>query len=444
MSRAADLINDPIRPTLVRMTLPMMFGMISLMLFNLADAWFVARLGTWPLAALSFTFPISFAITSLAIGLGVGTSATLARLIGSGAQDRVPRLATDNLLMAVLITAIVGLIGQFLLIPIVTLMGAPEYLLPFIDSYMAVWFFASIFMVLNMVCNSTYRALGDTRTSAAIMLGSSILNFVLDPLFIFGWGPIPALGIQGAAVASLLAWAATAALSIWILKSKKGLLLLTWLDPAELINNWRSVLTISLPAALSNMMTPVANAVLTSVVATHGPAAVAAYGVGARIESLALLVCLALSMTLPPFVSQNFGAKRFERVTSAYGDAVLFALIWQFVIYLVLALAAGSLVIFFTEDPEVGRWLVLWLLIVPLGFGFQATTFLSSSTFNALHKPYRAMRISIVRLFMLYVPLGWLGSQMFELKGMFVGLVVANALTAALAWFWVLRTLKRL
>ena len=87
---------------------------------------------------------------------------------------------------------------------------------------------------------------------------------------------------------------------------------------------------------------------------------------------------------------------------------------------------------------------MLWLLIVPLGFGFQATTFLSSSTFNALHKPYRAMRISIVRLFVLYVPLGWLGSQMFELKGMFVGLVVANALTAALAWFWVLRTLKRL
>ena len=443
MSIAADLTNDPIRPTLVRMTVPMMFGMISLMLFNLADAWFVGRLGTWPLAALSFTFPISFSLTSLAIGLGVGTSATLARLIGRGERQRVARLATDNLLMAVLITALVGSIGQFLLIPIVELMGAAEYLVPYIDAYMSVWFFAAIFMVLNMVCNSTFRSMGDTRTSAALMLGSSILNFILDPILIFGWGVIPAMGIQGAAVASLIAWAITSVLAIWVLLVRKKMIVLGVLDPSVLFKNWRSVLKISLPAALSNMMTPLATGILTAIVAQHGAAAVAAFGVGSRIESLALLVCLALSMTLPPFISQNLGAKQIARVKSAYSDAVFFALSWQLLIYLLLALGAGLLVPLFTNDSEVGRWLVLWMLIVPLGFGFQATTFLSSSSFNALHLPYHAMRVSIVRLFLFYIPLGWLGSTLFDLKGLFIGLVVANALTAIFAWFWMIRTLNR-
>lgn len=444
MSRAPDLLQDPIRPTLVRLTVPMMFGMVSLMLFNLADAWFVGQLGTGPLAALAFTFPICFSITSLAIGLGVGTSATLARLIGSGQSERVARVATDNYLMAILITALTGLLGQFMLPWLARLLGAPVELYPLIEAYMGVWFFASIFMVLNMVCNATFRATGDTRMTATLMLGSSVINFILDPILIFGWGPIPALGIKGAAVASLIAWAITSVLALYLLKRVKQLLLIEWLRWPEIVQNWRDILKISLPAALSNMMTPLANGVLTAVVARHGPEAVAAFGVGNRLESLSLLVCLALSMTLPPFISQNFGARVIARVQQAYQLAVQFALLWQLLVYVILALCAGWVAQLFTDDQGVMRWLTLWILIVPLGFGFQAATFLSSSTFNALHQPLRAMRISLVRLFLLYVPLGWLGNELFELKGMFVGLVCANALTALIAWFSMIRYQKRL
>lgn len=426
------------------MTVPMMFGMVSLMLFNLADAWFVGQLGTDPLAALSFTFPISFSITSLAIGLGVGTSATLARLIGSGQRERVARVATDNYLMAILVTALTGLLGQFLLPTVARLLGAPYELYPLIEGYMSIWFFASIFMVLNMVCNATFRATGDTRITASIMLGSSVLNFALDPILIFGWGAIPPMGIEGAALSSLIAWALTSIVALYVLKRFKKMLLLEWLRWPDIWHNWRAVLRISLPAALSNMMTPVANGVLTAVVARHGPEAVAAFGVGNRLESLSLLVCLALSMTLPPFISQNFGAKLIQRVQGAYQSAIQFALIWQLLVYLLLALSAGWVAQLFSDDPDVLRWLTLWILIVPLGFGFQATTFLSSSTFNALHQPLRAMRVSLVRLFLLYVPLGWLGNHLFELKGMFVALVCANALTALFAWFWMIRFQRRL
>ncbi|MBA4501325.1 MATE family efflux transporter [Marinobacterium marinum] len=446
MSRPLDLLNAPIRQTLVSMTVPMMFGIVSLMLFNLADIWFVAQLGTAPMAALAFTFPVSFSVVSLAIGLGVGTSATLARLIGSGngSEQQAARLATDNLLLTVLLLTVVGITGQHFADPIFRLMGADPELLPLIDAYMEVWFAGSVFLVLNMVCNSTFRASGDTRLSAAVMLISSLINIILDPLLIFGWGPVPAMGIRGAALASVLAWSITTLLALHLLYHRKGMLVLAWPEPRLMLNNWRKVLSISLPAALSNMMTPLANGILTALVAVHGAEAVAAFGAGARIESLSLLVCLALSMTLPPFISQNYGALKVERVKAAYRGAIRFALLWQLLIFGVLVLASGSIAQLFSDDPAVARWLQTWMLIVPAGFGFQAMTFLSASSFNALHQPMRAMRISLFRLFLMYVPLGWLGNQLFGLTGMFCALVVANAITAVVASSWVKRYLQAL
>ncbi len=444
MRKKADLLNDPLRPVLVRMTVPMMFGIISLMLFNLADIWFVAQLGTQPMAALAFTFPVSFAVVSLAIGLGIGTSATLARRIGSGETQFAARMASDNLLMTAALMLLVGYLGQWIIDPIFRLMGADEALLPLIADYMQIWFAGSVFMVLNMVCNSIFRAAGDTRMSAVVMLVASGLNLILDPILIFGFGPIPAMGIKGAALASVIAWSITTVTALYLLYFRQRMILLSFSPFRQIWRNWCEVMTISLPAALSNMMTPLANGVLTAMVAVHGAEAVAAFGVGNRIEALALLACLALSMTLPPFISQNFGAGHLDRVKKAYATVIRFALAWQIAVYLILALLSGPLSQLFTDDPEVAYWIRIWILIVPIGFGFQATTFLSASAFNALHQPMRALRISLIRLFLLYLPLAWLGNYLFGLEGMFFALVLANTLTAILAWSWMRRLLLQL
>lgn len=444
MSASPDLIRDDIKSTLVRMTLPMMFGIVSLMLFNLADLYFVGRLGTEPLAALGFTFPVSFSITSLAIGLGIGTSATLARLIGSGKQHEAASLASDNLLATALLTVLIALLCLLLIEPLFALLGAGERLMPYIDEYMSIWLLGSVFLVVNMVANSTMRAAGDTKTPAKVMACSSLMNMVLDPLLIFGWGPVPALGVQGAAIASVIAWGITTAAVLYLLYFRRGMIILQPLLLRRLAAHWRAVMKIGFPAALSNMMTPVANGVLTAMVAGYGAEAVAAFGVGNRLESLSLLACLALSMTLPPFISQNFGAGNNARVVCAYRLALRFALLWQLLIYAFLWLASGTIATLFSDNADVQHWISVWIMIVPVGFGFQAATFLTASSFNALHQPLRAMRISITRLFIFYVPAGWLGSEVAGLQGMFFGLVIANALTALTAWLWMQRHLARI
>ncbi len=425
------------------MTLPMMMGIVSLMLFNLADIYFVGQLGATEMAALAFTFPVTFSVVSLAIGFGIGTSAILARLIGSGRHEEAAVLTTDNLLMTLIVVLCVSMLAHALITPLYHWLGADTEQLPFIIDYMGIWWFGAAFMVTNMVASSSLRARGDTKTPGIVMATSSILNVFLDSILIFGWGPVPAMGISGAALASVISWGCVFLVLVWVLYKKYQLIVLIKPDLMRIISNWRRVMKIGLPAALSNIMTPIAGGFLTAMVAAHGAEAVAAFGVGNRLESLSLLVCLALSMTLPPFVSQNLGAGQFERVKIAYYGAVKFALVWQLLIFVLLLLNRGSIVDIFTDTDAVKVPLSMWLMVVPLGFGMQAVIFLSASTLNALHQPLRALRISLIRLFVFFIPLAWGANMLLGLQAMFIAFVVANTCAASVAFYLVRQQLKR-
>ena len=203
---------------------------------------------------------------------------------------------------------------------------------------------------------------------------------------------------------------------------------------SELRDYSRDILKIGVPAAGANMLTPIANGVMTAIVAGYGAAAVASWGVGGRIESIASIVILALSMTLPPFISQNYGACNMQRVRHSYQNSLKFVLVWQLLVFLVMWLAAPLIAGIFAEDPEVIELISLFLMIVPLGYGLQGIIILTNSSLNAMHKPMSALSLSIIRLFVFFVPISWMGSILFGLEGMFWMGIVANLLTASVAW----------
>lgn len=434
------LTKDDIRPTLVRMTLPMLAGMLTLMTFNLVDTFFVSMLGTEQLAALSFTFPVSFALISLAIGLSIGTSAVIAKALGAGELTEARTDGQVALWLSAALVTILALAGYLLTEPMFTAMGASASVLAYIHQYMDIWFIGAVLLVLPMVGNAVLRAAGDTRTPSLIMAGSGLVNAVLDPILIFGVGPIPALGIQGAAIATVISWLVGSVLIIHLLV-KRDLINTSAIALADAVRVCRKILRIGAPAAGANMLTPLAMAVLTAIMASYGEAAVAAFGVGARLESIACLVVLALSMTLPPLVSQNFGAGLLHRVQQAYRDSGRFVMLWQFAVFVVLAALAPLLAKLFSTDAEVVGIICWFIWIVPLGYGLQGVIILTNSSFNALHRPASALLLSIIRLFVFYVPLAWLGGQLYGVTGLFAGCVVANIITAAIAWRWFNRTL---
>ena len=437
-----DMLNGPIHFTLRKMTVPMIYGMIMLMTFGLVDTFFVSLLGTEQLAAISFTFPVTFTLISLNIGLGIGTSAIIGRYLGSGDQSHAKEFATGSLMLATIMVGVLALLGLVTIEPVFALLGASDSLMPFIKDYMVVWYFAGVFLALPMVGNSVLRASGDTKTPSIIMAAGGGINAILDPILIFGWGPIPAMGIQGAAVATMIAWGIGVTWILYLL-TKRHLMLPRLLSIQELKFTSGGILKIGLPAAGANMLTPIAGGVLTKIVSGYGAAAVAAWGVGNRLESIASIVVLALSMSLPPFISQNFGAERLKRVTDAYSIAIRFVLIWQLGIFVVMWLLSPFIAAAFTQDPEVAKLIQLFLLIVPLGYGLQGIVILTNSSFNAMHKPMSALILSVIRLFVFLVPISLLGSLLYDIEGIFWGSVVANLLMGTLSFFWFKRQLNR-
>ena len=437
-----SLTKDDIQPTLVAMTLPMLVGMITLMTFNLVDTFFISMLGTVQLAAISFTFPVSFTLISLSIGLSIGTSAVIAKALGGGNLTEARTDGQVALWLSAVLVAVLAVLGYVFTDPLFTALGADADTLGYIRQYMDIWFCGAVLLVLPMVGNAVLRASGDTKTPSLIMACSGLVNAVLDPILIFGLGPLPAMGMHGAAIATVISWLFGSALILYLLV-KRGLIATGWIKPVLLLSICRKILRIGLPAAGANMLTPLAMGVLTAIMASYGAAAVAAFGVGARLESIACLVVLALSMTLPPFVSQNYGAGLMSRVQQAYRLCARFVMLWQFGIYILLALLAYPVATLFSDEPEVIRILCQFIWIVPLAYGLQGITILTNSSFNALHQPGSALVLSLIRLFVFYVPLAWLGGKLYGITGLFMGCVLANIFTATLAWRWFNRTVVR-
>jgi putative MATE family efflux protein len=436
------MLNGDISQTLKSMTIPMIIGMLMLMTFSIVDTFFVSMLGTEQLAAISFTFPVTFTVISLNIGLGIGTAAIIGKHIGSGNTRDAKAIATGALMLSVLMVGIFALIGIFSIDFIFSSMGADKTLMPFIQAYMVPWYFAGIFLAIPMVGNSVLRAFGDTKTPSVIMAVGGAINVVLDPVLIFGWGPIPALGIQGAAVATAIAWAVCVVWILYLLAVKRRLIEPRILSFTEFTVAAKGVMKIGLPAAGANMLTPIAGGVMTAVVATYGAEAVAAWGVGNRLESIASIIVLAFSMSLPPFISQNYGANKLSRIKIAFDMAAKFVIIWQLVVFTVLAILSSYIAQVFAEEASVARDITLFLCIVPLGYGLQGIIILVNSSFNAMHKPMSALILSILRLFAFYVPVASLGSYLYGLEGLFWGCVIANVLTSVLAYTWFNQNLK--
>jgi Na+-driven multidrug efflux pump len=165
------------------MALPMLLGITTMMAQSFIDAWFLGRVGDRALAAYSFGFPILMIVTSVAIGLGAGTSSVVARAIGAEDHRRAKRLVTDSLILSFLITAIISVVGVLTINPLFRLLGAPDDMIPMIRTFMIILYSGVPFFVVGMVGTSGMRATGDTRLPSKIMISGAILNVILDPIF---------------------------------------------------------------------------------------------------------------------------------------------------------------------------------------------------------------------------------------------------------------------
>ncbi|GAB3671813.1 MATE family efflux transporter [Salinisphaera aquimarina] len=419
---------------LIALSLPMVWGILAMIAYNVADTFFVARLGTAPLAALSFTFPVVMTVFSLALGLGIGTASVISRTVGRGDREEVRRLTTDSLWLSTAIVLVFMVAGLATIEPLFSLLGADNETLPLIVDYMQIWYLGAPFVIVPMIANNAMRACGNARLPSYIMIGSAGLNFILDPIFIFGLGPIPALGIQGAAIASLIARFAGLVLALAALHFQMQLIV--WALPTlrQLLDSGRRVAVIALPAAATNMVNPIAVAVVTAVVAWYGPAAVAGFGVATRIEAISVVPLLALTAGLAPFIGQNWGASDAERVRAAMRIGAFFCLVWGLGVALLLFVLAPHIVALFNAQPATASAAVTYLRIVPPTFAAYGVLICVNAAFNAVGRPMIATLIMLGRTFGLFVPLAALGGWLFGLWAVFAAAALANLVLGITAY----------
>jgi putative MATE family efflux protein len=441
LRKRAQLTAGPVGRTLLRLTIPMLVAILTMVAFNLVDTAFIGRLGTSELAAVSFTFPVVLIISSLAQGLGIGASAVISRAIGQGDRYRVQRLTTDSLALAVLVVLFFAVIGLLTIDPLFSLLGATPQILPLIRQYMVLWYIGVVFVVIPMVGNAAIRATGDTKTPAMIMMVAAGINIVLDPLLIFGLGIFPGLGLTGAALATVIARAMTLVASLWVLTRRERMVIGARPKLGEVWNSWKQVLYVGLPAAGTNVLVPVSTAIITGMVATYGPTAVAALGVGTRVESLGMGVIMALSSVLTPFVGQNWGAGRLGRVKRSVRYGQQFSMLWGVALLIILAILGRNIALLFNDDPMVVATLADYLRIVPLSYGLLGVLMLVNAALNALNRPLQSALLTLLRLFGLYVPLALAGSTLFGLRGIFGAAALANVSAGVIAFLWLRRIL---
>ena len=282
MKNGIDLTQGSVARHVWRMTPPMAVAFLALMAFNLADTWFVSKLGTEYLAAMGFTFPVIMLVHFLVMGLGLGVSSCVSHAIGANDSEKVKHLATYGLLLTVAVCSMLAVAGYFLLPYILNMLGASGRPAELAAQYLSVWLFFIPLGEIPVVGNNAIRATGDTLRPSIVMVTVAVLNVLLDPLFIFGLGPIPALGMRGAALATGIARIVAMLAAVWLMYHRCNLLTLRWTGFRDMLRNWGSILHIALPCAATNLLMPLSMGLITRFISGFGATAVAATAAGQR------------------------------------------------------------------------------------------------------------------------------------------------------------------
>ncbi|MEQ8325022.1 MAG: MATE family efflux transporter [Vicingaceae bacterium] len=439
-----DLTTGSIFRHLMKMTLPMMVGIISLVAFNLIDTYYVGQLGERELAALSFTFPVITVIFSLVQGLGIGATAIISRSIGKGDMSAAASETTNSLFLGVFFAGVFVMFGLGSIDFTFRTLGAEEDLIPMIREYMEIWYIAVLFVVVPFIGNSAMRATGDAKTPSMIMLFAVIINGILDPIFIFGLGPIPSMGIKGAAIATAISRFLTLVLAIYVLYRRKRLISLNLGSFREIWKCWTKILYVGIPTGLSRMITPISASVITAMLASYGEFAVAAYGIGTRVEFLTASLLIALSTAVSPFTGQNWGAQRIDRIQKALHISGVFSLVWGSFSAIFLFIFAGDIARIFTDDGAVIYATTMFLKIVPFSFGFQGIAMIVNANLNTMNRPFTASILIILQMVVIYLPLAYFGSYIDGLRGIFIALFITYFAGGSLSFITSLVSLRRI
>ena len=422
----------------------MMVGGAALMSVGIIDAYFVGQLGADALAAISFIFPVTVALSSLGVGVIAGISSVVSRALGEGDTDKARRRGNMGIVLAGLFGLAVGLSLYAFRLPLFRLMQADEALMPLIDAYMGPFALGFPLLLLNMGANGCIRGQGLAKRASAILVAYAAANWLLDPILITGAFGFEGFGVAGAAYATIGGWIVGFGAGFYFLQKSDLPFRPRVLGECNWRDGTKAIVKVAGPAAFSNSINPIGLSVLTAFLAARaGDAAVAGFGTGGRLQSFAVVPLLGLSASIGAIVGQNWGAGEYQRVRQALLYAGAFCLAYGLAIGALLVLFREPLGGLFTDDPQVVAAMADYLKIAAWGYGGYGVLIVANGALNALDFAGNALVQSLVRVLLVMVPVAWLVGDAWGANGVYVAELAANlvggSLAAAMIWWVVLR-----
>ncbi len=439
MEARNNLTEGSILKSLIILSVPIIFVSILQSAYQLIDTFWVGRLGTDAIAAVSISFPIIFLIVSLGGGLSVSGTILVAQYKGKKDKKAVDHIAGQTLLMVFIVSVILSVFGYFLSPFLVSLMGVESNVFSNAVSYMRISFIGMIFMFTYMVFQSLMRGVGDVKTPMYIVFGTVILNLILDPLFIFGYWFIPALGVAGAAVATIGTQGISAVIGVILLLRGKHQIHLRLNNLKPDIPLIKKMFRLGAPASIEQSTRSLGMIIMTFLVASFGTLTLAAYGIGGRILSFIILPALGLSMATSTLVGQNIGAgkiKRAEKIAklSSLTSFIILTLVGILFFFFAEQISA----IFIPGELETIQATALFIKIMALTFGFIGVQMSLNGAFRGSGNTIIPLVLSIVSLWILRFPLAYILSKYTSLTelGIWIAFPVANVIAAIITIIW--------
>ncbi|MCA0903945.1 MATE family efflux transporter [Qipengyuania aquimaris] len=442
MSETAKLTRGSIAGHLVGQTAPMIIGVAAIMSVGLIDAYFIGKLGSQELAAVSFIFPITIALSSLGVGVMVGINSVIARALGEGDVERAERRANFGAVFALVVGVVMGLALFLLLDPLFRLMQASDALLPLIRAYMQPYSLGLPVLLLQMGLNGVLRGQGEARKTSYVSITYSVANWILDPILITGAFGFAGFGIAGAAYASIAGFAIAILVALYLIKSAQ-----LHINPASIRRcnvgeSSRAIISVAGPAAFSNAINPIGLSVLTALLASQGEAAVAGFGAAGRLQSFATVPLLALSGSIGAIVGQNWGARQPDRSRAAMLYSAGFCVVYGLATAILLYFTGGWFAQFFTDDPAVVAEFESYLEIAVWGYAGFGLLIVANGALNAVDRAGLALTQSAARVFLVMLPFGWLLRSALGAEAIYGAELVANIAGGILASLIVWRVLR--
>ena len=433
----------PVGKLLAVMSVPTMFSMLIQALYNIVDSIFVSHYSEKALTAVSLAFPMQMLMFSFAIGTSVGICSVISRRLGERRYDEAQKAAQSGYTLELILMIVFVLIGAFLSRPFFKLYTDDEELVQMSTTYIRICMMLSVGSFMNVFCEKALQSTGDTIHPMIIQASGAIFNVIFDPILIFGYLGFPAMGIAGAAIATVAGQIFAMVLGIVFLKRNKSLnvkLLRPRLDGPSV----KDIVKVGLPAVIMQGIGTIMTSLMNAILITFDVLATTVFGVYFKLQSFVFMPIFGMNSGLMPILGYNYGAKNRPRMMKALKLGVVFAFIFMSMGTLLFNLFPDALLGLFNASGALKSLGEVALRLISLSFPLAAISIILGALFQAMGDGFYSMIISIVRQLFILIPCAWLFGKLFGLNAVWFAFLTAEVFALVLSLIFFRRELRKL